>query len=108
MLLLKRDPTPTGTVDILAKILDGAFDRSRIRCPVCEWQPQPSSMWTCVDNPHPEAFLAGCGRSWNTFETFGACPGCAHQWQWTACLACGQWSPHELWYDDEPDLGGRT
>jgi hypothetical protein len=100
--LLKRDPTPSDVADILTKIRDGAFERSRIRCPQCEWQPLPSSLWTCVDVPFPEAFHAGCGRSWNTFETFGACPGCAHQWHWTACLSCARWSLHEDWYEDEP------
>ena len=99
--LLKRDSTPTGHVDILAKILDSAFHHSRIRCPRCEWQPQPSSLWSCVDNPYPEAFFGGCGRAWNTFETFGLCPGCTYQWSWTACLSCGQWSPHEEWYEEE-------
>lgn len=101
MHLLKRDSTPTGHVDILAKIFDSAFHHSRIRCPLCEWQPTPSSQWSCVDNPYPEAFFSGCGRAWNTFETFGTCPGCTHQWQFTACLSCGQWSPHDAWYEDE-------
>ena len=103
MHLLKREPTPTGIAEILTRIVDDAFDRSRIRCPKCEWQPAPASTWTCVDNEFPEVFHGGCGRSWNTFETFGRCPGCSHQWQWTACLSCGVWSPHETWYDHEPD-----
>ena len=103
MHLLRRESTPSDIAGILAKIVDDAFHRSRIRCPKCDWQPGPSSLWTCVDTPFPEAFRGGCGRSWNTFETSGACPGCAHQWQWTACLVCSQWSLHEDWYEDEPD-----
>jgi len=102
MFLLKRHETPSGVAAILAKLKDGMFEPVRIRCPVCAWQPLGSSLWTCVENRHPEGFVGGCGRSWNTFETFGACPGCAHQWQWTACLVCGEWSLHEDWYEDEP------
>jgi hypothetical protein len=26
------------------------------------------------------------------------CPGCAHQWRYTACLRCEGWSLHEDWY----------
>jgi hypothetical protein len=71
---------------------------SRIRCPVCEWKPARSSKWYCGACPDPEGFLAGCGTSWNTFDTHGLCPGCRHQWRWTSCLACGAWSLHLDWY----------
>ena len=74
----------------------------RIRCPACAWQPAATCLWYCADCIRPENFLGGCGTAWNTFETAGLCPGCAHQWQWTSCLACGQWSPHSSWYADEP------
>ena len=41
-----------------------------------------------------------CGTAWNTFATRGRCPGCAHQWRWTSCLRCDQWSPHGDWYEE--------
>jgi hypothetical protein len=60
-----------------------------IYCPKCEWRPSPQSRWHCYP---------GCGTVWNTFWTGGLCPGCAHQWKETACLACLVMSPHEDWY----------
>ena len=74
---------------------------SGIRCPLCHWQPRPSSRWCCADCDAPEFFFSGCGMVWNTFETRGICPGCQHQWQWTTCLACWGWSLHEDWYVDQ-------
>jgi len=73
---------------------------SRIRCPLCRWQPKPSSSWCCADVA--ENSYQGCWTNWNTFETRGKCPGCGHQWRWTACLSCHQSSLHEDWYKDEP------
>lgn len=84
-------------------IKDEATESSRIRCPLCQWQPSARSRWCCNDVGYPENFLAGCGASWNTFETRGLCPGCGHQWRWTACLSCGGWSRHEDWYTNEPE-----
>lgn len=80
-------------------------DFSRIRCPLCRWQPTASSLWFCSDLGYPEYFFGGCGAAWNTFETRGRCPGCGHQWKWTSCLRCGVFSPHEEWYaeGDEKD-----
>ena len=66
---------------------------TRIRCPLCEWQPQKSDRWLC--DP-------GCQHYWNTFETAGICPSCTKEWEWTACLRCGGWSLHEAWYEREP------
>jgi hypothetical protein len=79
----------TGT-----KISISAPDYTRIRCPACGWQPDKSSTWSCSP---------GCGQVWNTFETCGVCPGCEKQWEKTACLRCGVWSPHDDWY--EPSQG---
>jgi hypothetical protein len=76
---------------------------ARIRCPWCEWRPQSTSRWFCADCDAPEYFYAGCGTMWNTFETRGRCPGCAHQWRWTSCLRCQRWSPHDEWYEDGKD-----
>ena len=74
----------------------------RIRCPLCEWQPTATSVWACYSEGTPEPFFGGCGTVWNTFETKGRCPGCAHQWQWTSCLSCHGWSRHDDWYVEEP------
>lgn len=63
---------------------------TRIRCPMCGWEPSKSDHWSCEP---------GCGHVWNTFETRGRCPGCDKKWFLTACLRCSQWSPHENWYD---------
>ncbi len=76
-----------------------------IRCPICQWRPLRSSLWTCWDCGHPEYFYDGCGIEWNTFETGGLCPTCSHQWTWTSCLSCWGWSRHEDWYEDEPTSG---
>jgi hypothetical protein len=98
--LLKRSGAPSNVVDILDKLKDGMFEPVKVRCPLCAWEPHPASRWSCVDCDKPEFFYSSCGRSWNTFETFGQCPGCSHQWQFTACLVCAQWSPHEEWYEE--------
>jgi hypothetical protein len=73
----------------------------RIRCPLCKWRPKPSHRWFCAPCDHPEYFDDGCGTCWNTFSTRGRCPGCGHQWRWTACLSCEGWSLHEDWYEKE-------
>src|SRR5213592_635101 len=70
-----------------------------IRCPLCRWRPVRASRWMCVSVGEPENFFDGCGTRWNTFETRGLCPGCSHQWIWTACLSCHRASPHEDWYE---------
>jgi hypothetical protein len=59
----------------------------RIRCPKCNWSPRAEDRWFCK-----------CGHSWNTFDTGGVCPACLFQWNSTACLQCGEWSPHSDWY----------
>jgi hypothetical protein len=84
-----------------AKLKERTTDFTRIRCPLCRWQPQASSRWCCNDAGYPHFFYHGCGAIWNTFETRGRCPGCAHQWTWTDCLRCWGCSPHEAWYEDE-------
>ena len=70
-----------------------------IRCPKCEWRPARSDQWCCVNINTPEPPFPSCGTEWNTFATHGRCPGCSHQWQWTSCLRCGEWSLHEDWYE---------
>src|SRR5215204_6172167 len=73
----------------------------RIRCPECRWEPSQTSRWYCGECPYPEGFFGGCGTGWNTFGTAGLCPGCGHQWRWTACLRCSIWSLHEDWYTSD-------
>jgi len=98
LFLLKRDPE--GVEDLVNASEpdeDDAF--SRIRCPLCGWQPSASCRWSCVRVNTPEPFFMGCGTVWNTFLTRGRCPGCSHQWRWTSCLRCAGWSLHEDWYE---------
>ena len=71
----------------------------RIRCPRCHWQPTGASRWCCDVGDTPEPYFEGCRTVWNTFETRGRCPGCAHQWMWTTCHRCEQPSLHEHWYE---------
>ena len=61
-----------------------------IRCPKCGWRPGPHDRWACK-----------CGHIWNTFDTGGVCPACLYQWTVTACLRCGEWSPHSEWYAED-------
>jgi hypothetical protein len=98
--LLKQDPAwERGILAALGPVDDEAFNR--IRCPLCQWQPAPSSIWSCQggDGPEPQPFFTGCGTVWNTFLTRGRCPGCNHQWRWTVCLRCAGWSLHVDWYE---------
>jgi hypothetical protein len=81
------------------KLKDTPTTFSRIRCPLCAWQPRASSRWYCADTISHD----GCWTAWNTFDTRGRCPGCDYQWKWTDCLRCGASSPHEAWYEDETD-----
>jgi hypothetical protein len=98
-LLVKGGRLPDQfTVDISGYDEDDAF--SRIRCPLCQWRPSASSRWCCHAAGTPEPFFEACGTTWNTFATRGLCPGCGHQWQWTSCLRCSEWSRHADWYDE--------
>jgi len=70
-----------------------------IRCPKCAWRPSQSDLWCCLAIDTPEPPFDFCMTEWNTFSTRGRCPGCQHQWTWTSCLRCGEWSLHEDWYE---------
>ena len=96
---LKKSGVPFTTI---AETVESEHDLStpRIRCPICAWQPHSSSSWLCWSGPGPEPPFEACGTTWNTFETGGRCPGCSHQWQWTTCLRCGEWSRHVDWYEE--------
>ena len=98
-LLLLEGQKPTGVTERQIERQATRPDFSRIRCPICKWQPKPAHRWFCASCKYPEFFDAGCGMCWNTFSTRGRCPGCGHQWRWTACLNCAQWSLHEHWYE---------
>jgi hypothetical protein len=99
--MLKKGPV-TGPITDIQRRLDDEDVFGRIRCPLCGWQPAPSSVWCCEAAKAPEPFFEGCGTTWNTFSTRGRCPGCAHQWRWTSCLRCAEWSLHDEWYEDTP------
>jgi len=100
--LLKNDRVLNPILTDLFKA-DDRESFSRIRCPLCSWQPSTSSRWSCASDGSPEPFFGGCGTRWNTFATHGRCPGCSHQWGWTSCHRCEQWSLHTDWYET---LGG--
>jgi hypothetical protein len=101
--LFQKTLLPEEFVEKAVEIEREETDFSRIRCPLCKWQPRASDRWMCLDCGHPEFFFNGCYTSWNTFSTGGRCPGCAHQWRWTSCLRCEGWSLHEEWYAEETD-----
>jgi predicted RNA-binding Zn-ribbon protein involved in translation (DUF1610 family) len=90
--LLRGDPDRVRTrqPDRAAGTRNG---HRRIRCPKCGWEPGRDDLWSCV-----------CLHAWNTFETHGVCPGCGLEWADTQCLRCTEWSRHDDWYEDEPEL----
>lgn len=99
--LFQRGQVPQDSGEEVFQLDEDESDFSRIRCPLCQWQPSKTSLWHCGDWGHPEYFFDGCGMVWNTFDTRGLCPGCGHQWRWTSCLRCEGWSLHEDWYAEE-------
>jgi len=99
--LFQKGQVPEEIVDETLAIDEAESEFSRIRCPLCRWQPDASSLWECGDCGLPEYFYNACGMVWNTFTTHGICPGCGHEWRWTSCLRCAGWSLHEDWYATE-------
>jgi hypothetical protein len=96
--LFQKGFTPSDATDTVDQPDEEEPSQGRIRCPLCRWQPDAGSSWVCGECAYPEYFFGGCGMEWNTFDTRGRCPGCGHQWRWTACLSCGGWSLHDDWY----------
>lgn len=96
--LLKKDRVSVPTI-IAVPGTDEREAFERVRCPLCGWQPSASSRWCCDCRGTPEPAFEACGTVWNTFSTGGRCPGCDHQWQWTSCHRCGEFSLHIDWYD---------
>jgi hypothetical protein len=99
----KTGPKSPIAVPDVDRDTDNRLGKTRIRCPLCDWQPSTGSMWACVSEGTPEPFFGGCGTVWNTFATRGRCPGCSHQWTWTSCLRCHGWSLHVDWYEVTSD-----
>ena len=98
---LQKNSNLKDNIKNLHKKEDETTDFNKIRCPKCKWQPKASSLWYCIAADYPEYFYEACGNAWNTFDTRGKCPGCNHQWRWTSCLSCTEWSLHEDWYEIE-------
>ena len=99
-MLFLKESRKTGLIveDVTRPDDEDGFDG--IRCPICAWRPSPDHTWCCylsADSPEPP--FPACGTHWNTFSTRGRCVGCGHQWKWTSCLSCFQWSLHEDWYE---------
>lgn len=99
---LFRKISPKESTESRAELKEET-DFTRIRCPLCKWQPNKQSLWCCADCGYPEFYFSGCHTFWNTFETGGVCPRCRHQWRWTSCLECYGWSLHANWYADETE-----
>lgn len=100
MLALKRTPAFDERFKVVP-IPDDEDAFAGIRCPLCAWKPDNSSLWSCACEGTPEPPFPSCFTTWNTFRTAGRCPGCSHQWKWTSCLNCAGWSLHEDWYEDK-------
>jgi hypothetical protein len=98
VLELKKSDSTKFDLKVVEKLEDVPTDFSKIRCPLCAWQPRPFDRWVCTNVGAPEFFFAGCGHHWNTFTTRGRCPKCSHQWRYTTCFRCKQMSLHEDWY----------
>lgn len=101
--LFQRTLTPEEIKETIKTFDDEKPAPKRIRCPRCQWQPNASSRWYCSFSPFIEKFFGGCGTAWNTFDTQGICPGCQHQWKYTCCLSCTEYSLHEDWYENDTD-----
>jgi hypothetical protein len=101
--LLTRGTPPQLVLDTLEHLDEAPPPFTRVRCPLCAWQPTAADRWLCARQGPPENYDGGCGTAWNTFLTRGRCPGCDHQWRWTACLSCHGWAPHDDWYAQDED-----
>jgi len=100
---LFKDEGAANDIAVITSKLEDDDPFSRIRCPLCRWQPTASSRWRCLVSGTPEPPFDACGAVWNTFSTGGRCPGCRHQWRWTTCLRCLEHSLHKDWYASEDE-----
>lgn len=80
-----------NSLDFYSVTMTGKVEK--IACPICDWEPDPNSLWYCT-----------CAYKWNTFNTGGVCPSCKKQWRTTQCLSCHKHSAHLDWYRDLPDV----
>jgi Zn-dependent protease len=64
--------------------------RPGFACPSCRTAPPVGPFWKC----------GACGQSFDTFETRGVCPNCAHAYPVTMCLDCGEQRPMTEWAAD--------
>lgn len=64
--------------------------RPGLACPGCGAAPRVGQRWVCDPD--------GCGSTFDTFATRGACPACGARFPWTECLACGARFSHAAWY----------
>ena len=100
-----KDDRSLGQITVTVLEPDEGEVLNGIRCPLCNWRPSRSSLWSCAWVEGPELCFDGCGMVWNTFLTRGRCPGCEHQWRFTSCLQCDQWSLHDDWYEERHTRG---
>jgi hypothetical protein len=97
--LLKRCEKDEAYTDLLSESDKENSAFAHIRCPLCNWRPQKSSLWVCSSIAEPEFYFHGCGAVWNSFLTGGICQKCHHQWRYTSCHRCLCWSLHKDWYE---------
>lgn len=64
--------------------------RAGFHCPSCDKAPPVGSFWRC----------GACGGSFDTFESFGACPACGMAQATTGCPECGNMHPMGQWVGD--------
>ena len=59
LLLLQNDPKSVESTGKQTEQESELPDFSRIRCPLCEWQPKPLHRWFCAPCDYPESFDDG-------------------------------------------------
>ena len=67
--------------------LENTPRRAGFACPSCGKPPITGNFWQC----------GNCNTAFDTFATFGQCPGCAARFNITACGECGTRSPIAQW-----------
>ncbi len=83
----------TNHPDILDELLYSKSGKRRIRCPICNWEPDGKPYWMCEK----------CFVTFDTFKTRAHCPNteCGNSWDKTQCIQCHELSYHDNWYVDE-------
>jgi Peptidase family M50 len=70
--------------------------RPGFACPSCRTAPPVGPFWKC----------GACGQNFDTFETRGVCPNCAHEFPVTMCLDCGEQHAMTEWAADAQVVPG--